>query len=87
MKFLRGDFPRAVRALEQLHVWGDTKHPGMESLKRPDAFQANTDAMVRHLHAEGNGMPDHESGLPSIYHTTWRAVARLEAYLREHGET
>lgn len=87
MRFLREDFPRAVRALEQLHVWGDTKHPGMESLSMPDAFQENTDAMCRHLFAEGNGMPDHESGLPAIYHTAWRAVARLEVWLREHGET
>jgi hypothetical protein len=87
MRFLREDFPRAIRALEQLHIWGDTKHPGMESLKRPDAFQANTDAMCRHLLAEGNQLPDPESGLPSIYHTAWRAVARLEAYLMEHGET
>jgi hypothetical protein len=87
MRFLREDFPRAVRALEQLHIWGDTKHPGMESLTRPDAFQANTDAMVRHLMAEDTQMPDAESGLPSVYHTAWRAVARLEVYLREHGET
>jgi len=87
MKFLREDFPRAVRALEMLHIWGDTKHPGMESLNRKDAFQANTDAMVRHLHAEGNDMPDPESGLPTILHTTWRSIARLEVYLREHGES
>lgn len=87
MKFLSTDFPKAVRALETLHVWGDAKHPGMESLRRKDAFQVNTDAMVRHLHAEGNELPDPESGLPSILHTTWRALARLEAYLAEHGET
>jgi len=58
----------------------------MESLKRPDAMDANTAAMVRHLHAEGNELPDPESGLPTIYHTTWRAVARLEAWLMERGE-
>lgn len=87
MKFLRQDFPMAVRALEQLHIWGDSKHPGMESLHRPDAFQANTDAMVRHLMREDSIMPDPESGLPHVIHTAWRAVARLEAYLREHGET
>jgi hypothetical protein len=89
VKFLREDFPRAVRALEMLHIVGDTKHPNMASLNRPDAVEHNLNHMLGHVR-EFNAnpeIPDPETGMPHVIHAAWRALAWLEAYQREHGET
>ena len=88
MRFLREDFPRAVRALEGLHGLGRTKNPNNESLTRPDAFQYNFDHLSGHLMALSANpeIPDPETGLPQAVHVGWRALALLEVYLRENGE-
>lgn len=88
MKFLREDFPRAVRALEVLHGLGRIKNPNNESLTRPDAIDYNMQHLSGHLVALNSNpeIPDPESGLHQSVHVAWRALALLESQLRINGE-
>ena len=85
MRFLKEDFPRAVRALEQLHMLGRTQNPNMESIKK--GRQYNLDHLGGHILAENYHEIDPDSGLHQSVHIAWRALAQLECHLIENGET
>lgn len=77
-------FPRAVRAVGEISTFGASKYAwnGWENV--PDGINRYSDAMVRHLIAEGTGERiDPDSGLLHAAHTAWGALARLELMLRE----
>ena len=77
-------FPRAVYAVAEISTFGAKKYAwdGWEGVE--DGFNRYSDAMVRHLIAEGKGeVFDPDSGLRHAAHTAWGALARLELQLRE----
>lgn len=77
-------FPRAVAAVGQISTFGANKYAWKGWEKVPSGITRYSDAMVRHLVAEGTGeFLDPDSGLPHAAHTAWGAMARLELILRE----
>ncbi len=77
-------FPRAARAVAEVSGFGAAKYAwhGWENVD--DGINRYSDAMVRHLLAEGEGeVLDPDSGLLHAAHTAWGALARLELKLRE----
>ena len=80
-------FPRAVREVAKVSGFGASKYAwaGWEGVD--DGFNRYSDAMVRHIIAEGEGESvDPDSGLLHAAHTAWGALARLELMLRERKE-
>jgi hypothetical protein len=80
-------FPRAVGAVAEVSGFGARKYAwnGWEGVD--DGFNRYSDAMVRHLLAEGKGeILDPDSGLLHAAHTAWGALARLEMLIREREE-
>ena len=77
-------FPRAILSVAAVSTFGASKYAwkGWETV--PEGFERYSDAMVRHLLAEGQGeATDNDSGLPHAAHAAWNALARLELMLRE----
>ena len=77
-------FPLAIREVARVSTFGATKYAwkGWETV--PDGFHRYSDAMVRHLVAEGEEEShDPDSGIVHAAHTAWNALARLELLLRE----
>lgn len=79
-----GYFPRAIREVSAVSTFGASKYAwrGWETV--PDGVNRYSDALVRHLLAEGTGeLRDPDSELLHAAHTAWNALARLELMLRE----
>lgn len=79
-----GGFSRAIYAVGEVGTFGAQKYTdnGWESV--PHGCQRYTDAMLRHVVAEGRGETmDADSGLLHAAHSAWNALARLELMLRE----
>lgn len=77
-------FPRAIQQVAAVSTFGASKYAwkGWETV--PEGFERYSDAMVRHLLAEGTGeTSDNDSGLLHAAHAAWNALARLELRLRE----
>ena len=77
-------FPRAIELVAAISAFGATKYAwrGWEGVD--DGINRYSDAMVRHLVAEGKGeVLDPDSGLLHAGHVAWGALARLELMLRE----
>lgn len=77
-------FPRAIYEVARVSTFGATKYAwkGWEGVD--DGIARYSDAMVRHLLAEGRGEDvDPDSGLLHAAHMAWGAMARLELLLRE----
>jgi len=77
-------FPRAILAVATVSTFGASKYAwkGWETV--PEGFERYSDALVRHLLAEGKGeASDSDSGLLHAAHAAWNALARLELKLRE----
>lgn len=80
-------FPRACEAVSQVSLKGAEKYAwkGWESV--PDGFNRYSDALARHLFAEGRGeMYDNDANGTGLLHASqvaWNALARLELLLRE----
>ena len=77
-------FPRALRAVSGVSLFGATKYTwnGRESV--PDGVNRYSDAMGRHLIGEAvDGPIDPETGLLHAAQTAWNALARLELMLRD----
>jgi hypothetical protein len=77
-------FPRAVNAVAEISTFGAKKYAwnGWEGVE--DGFNRYSDAMARHLLAEGRGEDfDPDSKLLHAAHAAWGALARLELMLRE----
>lgn len=65
-------------------TFGAEKYTKGGWLDVPDGVERYTDALYRHLLAEGRGeLVDHESGLLHAAHSAWNALARLDLMLRE----
>jgi len=80
-------FPRASREVAAISGFGASKYAwkGWESVD--DGINRYSDAMVRHLIAEGSGEDvDPDSGLLHAAHVAWGALARLELILRERND-
>ena len=84
------DFSRAVRAVSEVGTYGAQKYTDHGWISVPDGVSRYTDAMLRHLLAEGKGeIHDPESGLMHAAQVAWNALARLDLQLREleeHGQ-
>lgn len=77
-------FPRAIECVAAVSTFGASKYAwkGWEGVA--DGQARYSDAMVRHLIAQGKGeVLDPDSGLLHAGHAAWNALARLELLLRE----
>jgi hypothetical protein len=77
-------FPRAIDSVAAVSTFGASKYAwkGWETV--PDGVARYSDALVRHLLAEGRGeLQDRDSGMLHAAHAAWNALARLELMLRE----
>lgn len=82
-------FSRALQAVGEVGTYGIGKYSENGWLAVPDGEKRYTDAMMRHLFAEAEGIViDPESDLRHAAHVAWGALARLELMLRkrQHGE-
>lgn len=76
-------FPNALRAVADVSAFGAVKYAWNGWKDVPDAVERYSDALVRHLTAEGMGETrDEDSGFAHAAHTAWNALARLELLLR-----
>ena len=79
-------FARALEAVGQVSTYGAEKYSDGGWQHVPDGSQRYTDAMLRHLVAEGTGEQiDPDSGLLHSAQVAWNALARLELMLRDKG--
>lgn len=77
-------FPDAVASVAAVSAFGASKYAWNGWLHVPDGLGRYTDAMVRHLTAEGKGeVLDPESRLRHASHVAWNALARLQLILNE----
>jgi hypothetical protein len=77
-------FPRAIRAVAEVSGFGAEKYAWHGWERVDDGFNRYSDAMVRHIIAEGEGESlDPDSGLLHAAHIAWNALARLELLIRE----
>lgn len=77
-------FSRALQAVGEVGTFGAKKYTDDGWVMVPDGRNRYTDALLRHLIAEGEGYDiDHESGLHHAVHTAWNALARLDLMLRQ----
>jgi len=77
-------FANALLAVAEAGTFGAVKYADNNWRHVPNGTERYTDAMLRHLLAEGAGeITDPDSGLWHAAHTAWNALARLELMLRE----
>lgn len=77
-------FPRAIEQVAAVSTFGASKYAWKGWQTVPEGFERYSDAMVRHLIAEGKGETrDHDSGLLHASHAAWNALARLELILKD----
>lgn len=77
-------FARALDAVADVATYGARKYTDDGWVSVDDGQRRYTDAMLRHITAEGRGEAvDAESGLAHAAHSAWNALARLELALRE----
>lgn len=76
-------FARALDAVADVATFGARKYTDDGWVSVPDGQRRYTDAMLRHITAEGRGEAvDAESGLAHAAHAAWNSLARLELALR-----
>ena len=77
-------FARALEAVGEVSTYGANKYTPHGWIEVPDGIERYTDAMFRHLIAEGQGeWSDKESALMHAAHSAWNALARLDLMLRQ----
>lgn len=79
-------FPRAIEAVATVSAFGASKYAwkGWENVD--DGFNRYSDAMGRHILAEGSGEDcADDSGLLHAAHIAWNALARLELLIKERN--
>lgn len=76
-------FPRAIEAVARVSAVGARKYAwkGWESV--PEGAFRYSDALVRHLVAEGREEIDKDTGCLHSAQVAWNALARLELKLKE----
>ena len=75
-------FPRACAAVTEVSDYGAKKYTSRGWVEVPNGFQRYTDALGRHLIAEGYESHDADTGLSHAAHLAWNALARLELMLQ-----
>ena len=75
-------FPRACAAVTEVSDYGAQKYTSRGWVEVPNGFQRYTDALGRHLIAEGYESHDADTGLSHAAHLAWNALARLELMLQ-----
>jgi hypothetical protein len=78
-------FSRALLAVSEIGTYGAQTYSDDGWMSVPNGRQRYTDAMLRHLLAEGRHGEnlDPGSGLLHSAHVAWNALARLDLQLRE----
>lgn len=78
-------FPKAISLVSDISNFGSRKYAWAGWRNVPDGFTRYSDAMLRHLVAEAEGeIYDPDSGLLTIGHTCWNALARTELAIIDH---
>ena len=81
------DFASALIEVGKVGTYGAKKYTDHGWVSVPDAEQRYTDALFRHLLAEGNGeMKDPDTQLLHAAHAAWNALARLR-FILERQQT
>ena len=78
-----GDFSNALLEVAKVGTFGAKKYTRGGWQHVPNGIERYTDALWRHLLAEGSHKKDSESDLLVAAHLAWNALARLELTLRE----
>lgn len=77
-------FSRALAEVSKVGTFGAAKYCDDGWVAVPNGQSRYTDALFRHLLAEGRGEGrDPDSGLLHAAHAAWNALARLDLFLRE----
>ena len=78
------NFAHALQAVSEIGTFGARKYSDNGWKHVPAGIDRYTDALLRHLLAEGTGeYLDQDSGLLHAAHCAWNALARLELMLNE----
>jgi hypothetical protein len=78
------NFAHALQAVAEIGTFGARKYSDNGWKQVPAGIDRYTDALLRHLLAEGTGeYLDQDSGLLHAAHCAWNALARLELMLNE----
>lgn len=77
---------RALELVARVATDGAVKYTDDGWASLPDGAIRYTEAMLRHLLAEGREYADPESGLPHAAHLACNALIRLELMLREEPQ-
>jgi hypothetical protein len=76
-------FPLALAEVARISEKAQEKYPSYDNWQRVEnGFERYTEALGRHLLAEGGQERDVESGMLHAGHAAWNALARLELKLR-----
>jgi hypothetical protein len=76
-------FPLALAEVARISEKAQEKYPSYDNWQRVEnGFERYTEALGRHLLAEGGQERDVESGMLHAGHSAWNALARLELKLR-----
>lgn len=77
-------FSRAFTEVARVGTYGANKYTDDGWMEVPNGEQRYTDALLRHLMAEGTGQHiDPDTQLLHAAHAAWNALARLDLILRE----
>lgn len=81
-------FPRALREVSRVSLFGATKYAWRGWEQVPDGINRYSDALGRHLLAEAiDGPIDEETQLLHAAQIAWNSLARLELMLRDIVKT
>ena len=75
-------FPRACAAVTEVSDYGAQKYTSRGWVDVPNGFERYSDALGRHLIAEGYESHDADSKLSHAAQVAWNALARLELMLQ-----
>lgn len=75
-------FPNAIKEVAKVSGFGAQKYAWKNWIHVDNGFDRYSDALVRHLLDEADGINDAESGLLHAAHAAWNSLARLELLIR-----
>lgn len=80
------DMSRALTEVSKVATFGKNKYTEKGWIEVPDGEKRYTNALLRHLLAEGRGeIIDPEMRIPHAAAVAWNALARLDLMLRDGG--
>jgi hypothetical protein len=81
-------FSRALKEVGKVGTYGANKYTDNGWMKVEDGERRYTDAMLRHLMAEGSGEEcDPDTEILHAAHAAWNALARLDLMVRNKEST